>query len=204
MMAGAAGADQSGLKLIVGLGNPGRKYESTRHNIGFAVLRQLADRFGSGMPRAKFQGEVVDARVGSQRVLLLCPLTYMNNSGRSVVEARDFFKLDHADLLVVCDDFNLPLGKLRCRAKGSSGGQKGLQDIIRSLGSEVLSRLRIGIGTPPDGWDVADYVLSKFRSDEDEIIRHTVVRAADAAVDWVQEGIQVCMNRYNADSSSPE
>ena len=121
-----------------------------------------------------------------------------------LLAARNFFKLDDADVLIICDDFNLSLGKLRCRAKGSSGGQKGLQDIFRCLGSEQLPRLRIGIGAPPDGWDVADYVLSKFRSDEEELIRQAVVRAADAAVDWVREGIQVCMNRYNADSTSPD
>ncbi len=99
--------------------------------------------------------------------LLLCPHTYMNRSGLSVLAARDFFKMDNADVLIICDDFNLSLGKLRCRAKGSSGGQKGLQDIVRCLGTEQLPRLRIGIGAPPDGWDVADYVLSKFRSDEE-------------------------------------
>ncbi len=203
-MVGGNAADPPGMKLIVGLGNPGRKYEATRHNVGFMAAQNLARRFGSGMARAKFHGETADASIAGQRVLLLCPHTYMNRSGLSVVEARDFFKLDNADVLIICDDFNLPLGRLRCRAKGSSGGQKGLQDIVRCLGSEQVPRLRIGIGSPPDGWDVADYVLSKFRSDEDECIQQAVIRAADAAVDWVREGIQVCMNRYNADSISPE
>ena len=128
----------------------------------------------------------------------------MNRSGLSVVEARSFFKLDHADVLVICDDFNLSLGKLRCRAKGSSGGQKGLQDIVRCLGTEDFARLRIGIGPPPDGWDVADYVLSKFHADEQDPIRQALERAAEAALDWVRQGIQFCMNRYNADVASAD
>jgi PTH1 family peptidyl-tRNA hydrolase len=203
-MVGGNAADPTGMKLIVGLGNPGRKYQATRHNVGFAVVQVLARQFGCGTARAQFQGETVEATMAGRRVLLLCPHTYMNRSGPSVAAARNFYKMDNADVLIICDDFNLSLGKLRCRAKGSSGGQKGLQDIVRCLGSEQLPRLRIGIGAPPDGWNVADYVLSKFRSDEEELIRQAVMRAADAAVDWVREGIQVCMNRYNADSTSPD
>ena len=203
-MPSANTADPAAMKLIVGLGNPGRKYAATRHNVGFAAMEVLAGRLGAGSPRTKFQGQLVETSVAGRRVLLLCPHTYMNRSGRSVLEARGFFKIDHADILIVCDDFNLPLGRLRCRAKGSSGGQKGLQDIVRCLGTEQLPRLRIGIGPPPPGWDVADYVLSKFRSDEQDIIRQVVDRAADAALDWVREGVQFCMNRYNADLSSPD
>ncbi len=204
MMGGHQTADPAAMKLIVGLGNPGRKYAATRHNVGFGVVEMLAHRHGLGRARAKFHGETVEVNIGGQRGLLLCPHTYMNRSGLSVLQARDFFKLDHTDVLIVCDDFNLNLGKLRCRAKGSSGGQKGLQDICRSLGTEQLSRLRVGIGAPPDGWDVADYVLSKFTSDELPQIQQAIARAADAAEDWVRHGIQYCMNQYNADSSSPE
>jgi PTH1 family peptidyl-tRNA hydrolase len=187
------------MKLIVGLGNPGKKYADTRHNVGFAVAGLLARRFGQTKPRAKFRGEVVEANVGGERVLLLCPHTYMNRSGASVLAARDFFKIDDADLLIVCDDVNLPLAKLRCRARGSSGGQKGLADIIRCLGTQELARVRIGIGSPPDGWDVAAYVLSRFHADEIEPIQTAVERAANAAADWTREGIETCMNRYNAD-----
>ena len=133
-------------------------------------------------------------------VLLLCPHTYMNNSGQSVLAARDFYKLPDEDLLIVCDDFNLPLAKLRFRAKGSSGGQKGLQDIIRRLGTEAFARLRIGIGPPAEGWNVADFVLSKFTDDENSVIAEAISRAADASAVWVREGIGYCMNQYNASS----
>ncbi len=157
-----------------------------------------------GKVRSKFHGEAVEGSIHGKRVLLLCPHTYMNRSGLSVMEARDFYRIGNADVLIICDDFNLPLGKLRCRPGGSAGGQKGLQDIVRCLGSEHVPRLRIGIGSPPEQWDVADYVLSKFRSDELEVIQQAVTRAADAAADWVCQGIQACMNQYNADSTSPD
>ncbi len=189
------------MKLIVGLGNPGRQYAATRHNVGFAVAERLVQRIGQTTPRARFHGETVEATVGDQRVLVLCPHTLMNRSGLSVLEARDFYKLDLADILIVCDDFNLPLAKLRCRSKGSSGGQKGLQDIVNRLGTDELARLRIGIGPPPADWDVVAYVLSKFHPEEVDLIRTAVDRAADAAVDWVREGIEFCMNRYNADAA---
>ena len=134
------------MKLIVGLGNPGRKYEGTRHNVGYEVLRRLAERFGSGSPRTRFQGETVDAELAGDKVLLLCPRTYMNLSGSSVQPARDFYKLENSELLIVCDDFNLPISKIRLRVAGSAGGQKGLADIIRRLGSDEVPRLRVGIG----------------------------------------------------------
>src|SRR5690606_38441856 len=123
---------------------------------------ELARRHGAGRPKAAFQGEVVVVNLADQRVVLLCPQTYMNRSGTSVVLARDFYKLSNEELIVVCDDFNLPLGRLRIRAKGSSGGQKGLADVIRMLGTEEFPRLRIGVGEVPAGWDAADFVLSKF------------------------------------------
>ncbi len=190
------------MKLIVGLGNPGRKYEATRHNIGFVVAQRLAARWNQPRGRARFHGETVETRVGEHQVMLLCPHTWMNRSGLSVLEARVFFKLDLADLLVICDDFNLPLAKLRCRPKGSSGGQKGLQDILNRLGTDEVPRLRVGIGAPPDGWDVAAYVLSRFHPEEVDVIQSAAERAADAALDWVREGIEFCMNRYNADPAS--
>lgn len=192
------------MKLIVGLGNPGRKYACSRHNVGYDVVGRIAHLFGQGAAREKFHGQVVEAVIGEHRVLLLTPLTYMNNSGLSVLEARDFFKIDHADVLIVCDDFNLPLAKLRIRASGSAGGQKGLQDILRRLGSEDVPRLRIGIGTPPAGWDQADFVLSKFDAYDVETIRGAVVVAADAAAHWVRAGIQSCMNQYNVAAASAD
>jgi PTH1 family peptidyl-tRNA hydrolase len=185
------------MKLIVGLGNPGRKYAATRHNVGFHVVAELAHRYGQGRARSRFRGEAVEAAIGGEKVLLLCPHTYMNRSGPSVVEARDFYKVELSDLLVICDDFNLPLARLRFRAKGSSGGQKGLQDIVRCLGSDQFSRLRIGIGAPPEHWDVADFVLSKFSAEDAKLMNDAVQQAADASADWTSDGIEFCMNRYN-------
>jgi PTH1 family peptidyl-tRNA hydrolase len=185
------------MKLVVGLGNPERKYQGTRHNVGFLVLAEVGRRHGSGRPKAKFHGEVMEASLGGEKALLVSPLTYMNRSGISVQEARAFHKLATEDLLVVCDDLNLPLGKLRLRAGGSSGGQKGLDDIIRRLATEEFSRLRIGIGSPPEGWDASDYVLGKFTRLEIPHIEDAVSRAADAVACWATEGIGNCMNRYN-------
>jgi len=185
------------MKLVVGLGNPGRKYKGTRHNVGFVVLAELARRFGSGRPRSNFHGETVDADFNGQKVLLLSPLTYMNNSGTCVQAAYSFFKLSSEDLLVVCDDLNLPLAKLRIRREGSSGGQKGLRDIIQRLGTEKFPRLRLGIGSPPENWDATSYVLGKFTKKELPEIEEAIQLAADAVVVWASQGIQDCMDRYN-------
>jgi PTH1 family peptidyl-tRNA hydrolase len=186
------------MKLVVGLGNIGRKYEGTRHNVGFATVMELARRFGRGPARSQFDGEVVEAELEGVRALLLMPQTLMNRSGGSVVKAKEFYKLSLDELLVICDDFNLPLAKLRIREKGSAGGQKGLQDIIRGLGSHEFARLRIGIGPVPERWDPADFVLGKFKKDEQTEIDFAISRAADAAVVWAKEGTATCMNRFNA------
>lgn len=186
------------MKIVVGLGNPGRKYEQTRHNIGYMVVADLARRCGQPRPRTAFQGEAADGSLGQVRTLLLCPQTFMNHSGTCVVQARDFYKLNNADVLVVCDDLNLPLGKLRFRARGTAGGQKGLEDIIRRLGGDDVPRLRVGIGAPPDRMDPADFVLSKFTKSEWPEAEAAVWRAADGAADWAQKGIEYCMNAYNS------
>lgn len=185
------------MKLIVGLGNPGGKYEGTRHNVGWTVLAELAKRFSDGKPKQSFHGEVLDANLEGQRALLLAPHTFMNRSGKSVLAARDFYKIEDQEVLVVCDDLNLPLGKLRIRAGGSAGGQKGLADVIRVLGTEQVPRLRIGIGEAPASWDSADFVLSKFKKDEIDEVNLAIVRAADAVVVWAKAGINDCMNQFN-------
>ena len=185
------------MKLIVGLGNPGRRYQGTRHNVGYAVLAELAREFGSGVAKSKFHGEVVEATFADQRALLLSPVTYMNRSGTSVQEAKSFYKIPDDQLLVICDDLNLPVAKLRFRAKGSSGGQKGLEDIVCRLGTENFARLRVGIGAPPEGWDWADYVLSKFTKQEIPEVEEAFREAARAVVVWAREGIEFCMNHYN-------
>lgn len=187
------------VKLIVGLGNPGAKYVGTRHNIGYDVLAELGKRYGVGRPKSKFQGEILEGTIAGEKVILLSPVTYMNLSGQSVRPCMDFYKVQPADILIICDDISLPVAKIRVRSKGSSGGQKGLKDIIRVLGSENVARLRVGIGDKPPGWDLADYVLSKFNKDETELIHEAVRMAADAVELWVRDGIDRCMTRYNGD-----
>ncbi|RMF95387.1 MAG: aminoacyl-tRNA hydrolase [Planctomycetota bacterium] len=185
------------MKLVVGLGNPGRRYEGTRHNVGFEVLRILAEKWGDGKPRKQFHGETVETRIAGEKVLLLSPTTYMNRSGTSVAACAGFYRLEPRDILVVCDDLDLPLGKLRLRPKGSPGGHKGLADIIRMLGRDDFPRLRVGIGRPPAGADAADYVLDRFASEQRPVIEQAFDRAAEAVVAWVECGIDVAMNRYN-------
>lgn len=185
------------MKLVVGLGNVGRKYEHTRHNLGFAVLSLLVKRHGPGNLRFGFQGEVTEVMIGSEKALLLAPHTLMNLSGNSVRPALAFYKLPISDLLVICDDLNLPLGKLRLRDKGSSGGQNGLNHIIQQLGTDVFARLRIGIGRPPSGWDAADYVLARFRPDEQDEAAIAVQYAADVVESWIAGGLAAAKNKHN-------
>jgi PTH1 family peptidyl-tRNA hydrolase len=185
------------MKLIVGLGNPGKKYQETRHNVGFAVLDRLAARFGDKKPKDRFAGRVMEAVIAGERALLLWPQTLMNLSGESVGPAFEFYKLELADLLVIFDDFNLPLGKLRFRREGSAGGQKGLADIIGRLGTEEFGRLRFGIGPVPERWDAADFVLGRFESAEREEIDSAIERAALGVECWAAEGIAVSMNKFN-------
>jgi peptidyl-tRNA hydrolase, PTH1 family len=185
------------MKLIVGLGNPGRRYEKTRHNVGFDLLDVLARRWSDGTAKDRFEGRLAEATTAGERLLLLWPHTWMNRSGASVQPALDYYRLTPDDLLVVCDDFNLPLGKLRFRSQGSAGGQKGLDDIIRRLGTQAFSRLRLGIGPVPEGWDPADFVLGKFTTAEREEISSAITQAADGVECWITEGIAVAMNQFN-------
>jgi peptidyl-tRNA hydrolase, PTH1 family len=184
-------------KLVVGLGNPGTKYQGTRHNVGFEVIDRLAQGGARPSFARKFDGLIAEAEIDYRRVLLLKPETFMNLSGRSVGQALRFYKLTPADLLVVCDDLSLPLGKLRIRPSGSDGGQKGLRDIIAQLGTEQFARLRIGIGERGEV-DAADYVLSRFRTAERPIIDDALILATQAVAVWVTQGLDTAMNRFNA------
>lgn len=185
-------------KFVVGLGNPGSKYDGTRHNVGFEVLDGLHGKYGSPAGRSMADGKICTVNVGSVSLTLVWPLTYMNRSGRCVQSIARFYKVDVSqDLIVVCDDLSLPLGKIRIRPKGSAGGQKGLADILQSLGSQEVPRLRIGIDPVPDRWDAADYVLSRFRGDEREVMDSTVQRACLAIESWCTNGLQDCMNQFN-------
>src|SRR6476659_4221072 len=177
------------MKVIVGLGNPGLKYAGTRHNVGFDVIDYLAAAPGCTPFREKFEAFVAEMKEGDETVLLVRPLTFMNLSGRSVRAVLDFYKVPVENVLVGCDDFNLPRGKLRVRAKGSHGGQNGLRNIQEQLGTDAYARLRIGVGSPDFG-DAVDHVLSKFRAAERKVIDDAISLAAQAAMVWVRQGAE--------------
>lgn len=191
------------MKLVVGLGNPGRKYENTRHNVGFDIVRTLAARHGDPPARNRFEGMVQECSIAGEQTLLLLPQTFMNLSGRSVRQAVEFYKLPTYDLLVVCDDFNLKLGVLRLRASGSDGGQKGLADTIRQLGTDGIARLRFGIGPVPERWEAEDFVLGKFAPGEQGLADRQIKRSAEAVETWIAHGIQRAMNEYNGTEIPP-
>ncbi len=185
------------MKVIVGLGNPGRQYVGTRHNMGYEVIGLLARQYSADRPKEKFHSEYTEITVSGERVMLLSPLTYMNRSGLAVSEAKVFYKLNVSDFLVICDDMDLPCGKIRCRTSGSGGGQKGLSDIIRLTGTEDIARIRVGIGRPQDNSSVVDYVLSTVPSEDKPLIQQAIAKAADAVVVWLKQGPNACMNQFN-------
>jgi PTH1 family peptidyl-tRNA hydrolase len=192
------------VKLIAGLGNPGSRYAQTRHNVGYAVVDELARRWslsGESYER-RYEALLGDGQIANQRVLLLKPQTYMNLSGRSVLAVTQFYKLACADLLIVCDDLDLPVGRIRLRAGGSGGGQKGLENVLLRLASNDIPRLRIGIGKSPESV-TTEYVLARFAPDEREAIEQALTAAADAVECWVQQGIDAAMNRFNPKRGSP-
>ena len=187
-------------KVIVGLGNPGSKYKDTRHNVGYMVLAELADRHASGKPVSQFHAECLDVKIAGQNVLLMIPTTFMNLSGVSVSEVVRFYKLNpKTDIFVVCDDLDLPVAKIRIRESAGSGGQKGLKDVIARLGTQDFARARIGIGRPSSTDQVVDFVLTQFRKDERADVEIAVKNVADAAQIWVERGCAEAMNRFNVD-----
>jgi PTH1 family peptidyl-tRNA hydrolase len=189
-------------KLVVGLGNPGSKYEGTRHNIGFEVVDRLAEGGTRASFSRKFEALAAEIEIDFRRVTLLKPETFMNLSGRCAAQAVRFYKLEPGDLLVICDDLSLPLGKLRIRGGGSDGGQKGLRHIIAHLGTDAFPRLRIGIGQRGET-DAADFVLSRFRSAERKVIDDSLILAAQAVAVWTTQGLEAAMNRFNGPADKP-
>lgn len=180
------------MKVVVGLGNPGKRYDRTRHNVGFAVIDLVA---AGARFQKRFQAEVGEIFEGDHKVLLVKPQTFMNLSGRCVREVIEFYQVDLGDLLVVCDDINLPLGKLRFRARGTHGGHNGLRDIQNHLGSTEYSRLRIGVDSPDEG--AVDHVLGRFRPGEAPAIDEALADGMEAVICWVRNGIEKSMNQYN-------
>jgi PTH1 family peptidyl-tRNA hydrolase len=187
------------MKVVVGLGNPGSRYDGTRHNVGFAVVDALAASPRASRWQSRFQAQVCELMEDPHKILLVKPETFMNLSGRCVRQVMDFYQLPVEELLVVCDDIALPLGKLRARAKGTHGGHNGLRDIQSHLGTTDYSRLRIGVDAPAD--EAVDHVLGRFKPSERPIIEDALLRATQAVVVWIHRGIQDCMNEFNGEGS---
>ncbi len=184
--------------LLVGLGNPGKEYEGTRHNTGFMAIDKIANDAGVKLDRLKFKGLCTSATLGGKKVLLLKPSTFMNLSGQSVTEAMRFYKLPPEKVIVLFDDISLPCGHLRIRRKGSDGGHNGMKNILYLSGSDQFPRIKIGIGEKPNPqWDLADWVLSHFSTDEMKLMNESTKNAAAAAALMVNDKIDEAMNRYN-------
>lgn len=183
-------------KLIVGLGNPGRQYARNRHNVGFQCLDRLAQAYNLSFAQRRARASLASGKIADVRVVLAKPLTYMNLSGQAVGQLVSFYKLSLEDILVIYDDLDLPLGTIRLRPEGGSGGHKGMHSIIEALGSQAFPRLRVGIGRPPDN-DAVSYVLSDFTADEQITLESVYERVVAAVELFLREGIEAAMNVYN-------
>ncbi|ABO48659.1 peptidyl-tRNA hydrolase [Desulforamulus reducens MI-1] len=183
------------MKLIVGLGNPGTEYAKTRHNIGFMVIDRLADESRVSTEKNQHKAQICQITIGSEKVILAKPQTYMNLSGQSVVALMNWYKLSPDELFVITDDMDLPPGVLRIRKNGSAGGQRGLKNIIELLGTQQFPRMRVGIGRPEHG--AVDHVLGKISEAEAELINPAIQTAVEAVKVWVLEGTQAAMNKFN-------
>ena len=186
------------MKLIVGLGNPGREYELTRHNIGFMAIDELAKRWNISLNEQKFKGVFGAGFVNGEKVILLKPLTYMNLSGESIRPLMDYYKIDVEDFVVLYDDLDIPVGKLRLRMKGSAGGHNGVKSTISHLGTQEFQRIRMGIDRPKNGMKVVDYVLGRFTSEEIPDVNHSIEKAADACEEWLNKPFLQIMNTFNS------
>ncbi len=200
------------MRIVIGLGNPGSEYSGTRHNVGFDVIDAVAERLGwvrkgefNRMAKSSFDALVVDGVLsmhstgGTEKVLLIKPMTYMNRSGQSAAAAMNFYKLTPSEVLVIVDELALPSGKLRLRPDGSDGGHNGLKSMQQMLGTNKYPRLRVGIDSPPPGFAGKDYVLGKYSPEQKPLIESGVTRAAGCVVTWIDEGIVKAMNQFNAE-----
>ncbi len=184
------------MKIVLGIGNPGREYAMTRHNVGFMVIDELTAIYNVSF-RERFKGLTGEAIIDGEKILLIKPLTYVNEAGRCALDVVNFYKLSVQDVIVVCDDANLPLGKLRIRRQGSDGGHNGLKSIIYNLKSEDFPRIRIGIDAPQH--DMVSHVLGRFSNEESAVMAQSIKSAADAAACIIKDGVDAAMNRYNPD-----
>ena len=186
------------MKLIVGLGNPGRQYERTRHNIGFDVIDSLSEKFSIRLDSAKFKGIYGVGHVNGEKVLLLKPLTYMNLSGESISAIMDYYQIEIEDLVVIYDDLDLPVGKIRLRQKGSAGGHNGIKSTIAHMGTQDFNRIRVGIDRPNNGMSVSDYVLGRFTKEEQAVISKVIPTCSQAVECWLDTPFLQVMNRFNS------
>ena len=184
--------------LIAGLGNPSKTYEGTRHNVGFSMIDALADAFQIDVTTKKHKAIVGRGVIEGMKVILAKPQTYMNLSGESIREIVDFYKIDPENMIIIYDDISLDVGRLRIRKKGSAGGHNGIKNIIAHLGTDVFPRIKVGVGEKPQGWDLADYVLSKYSKEEQQALREASDNVIGAVKLMVMDNIDAAMNQYNA------
>ncbi len=194
---GSEEREETSVKLIIGLGNPGSKYEKTRHNVGFRVIDELSDRLNIPLDKQKFNGIFGSGMIGSEKVFLLKPLTYMNLSGESVRPLMDYYNIEVEEIAVIYDDLDLPAGKIRLRAKGSGGGHNGMKSIIQHLGTQEFNRIRIGIDRPKNGMPIVNYVLGTFTEEEAPLVDEAVRRSAEACESWLSQPFTEVMNTFN-------
>ena len=181
--------------LIVGLGNPGKEYEGTRHNIGFAAIDYIADKYNIELNRIKFKGVFGEGLINGKKVILLKPTTYMNLSGESIREVVNFYKISNEEIIVIYDDISLEVGRIRIREKGSAGGHNGIKSIIAHLGSDIFSRIKIGVGQPKS--DLVNHVLGKFSKEEREVLEETLKAVVDSVEVIIKTDTKEAMNRFN-------
>jgi PTH1 family peptidyl-tRNA hydrolase len=183
--------------IIAGLGNPGLQYAGTRHNVGFSVIDELSDKYNISVDTAKHKGLIGKGTIAGEKVILVKPMTYMNLSGECIREVLEYYKEDIDHLIVIFDDISLEPGRLRLRAKGSAGGHNGIKSIIAQIGSDEFKRIKFGVGDKPKSWDLADWVLSKFSTEEYPVLREANEKACNAIECIISEGIESGMNKYN-------
>ena len=183
--------------VVVGLGNPGKQYEKTRHNVGFDVIDILSKEYDINVSKIKHKALIGEGRVGNEKVLLVKPQTYMNLSGETLIDIYNYYKIDMENIIVVYDDIDLDVGKIRIRKKGSGGTHNGMRSITKCLGSNDFPRVRVGVSKPRPGQDLADFVLSRFRKEESDDIELGLEKAAKAVDTMIRENIDLAMNKYN-------
>ncbi len=185
------------LFIIAGLGNPGSRYENTRHNMGFETVDYISYKYKIKVSKVKFKAVIGDGEIEGERVMLVKPQTYMNSSGESVREIIDWYKIPLENIIIVYDDIDLPLGKIRIRPGGSAGTHNGMRSVIYQIQSDNFPRVRIGVGRPPEGWELVDYVLGRFNEDDRKIVSESVKKASEAVASIIKSGVEAAMNTYN-------